>query len=214
MGYGIVNSVVTALQGAGIRADTAFPGGKMPAPEGIVAAVSLQMSDRAKELDCVRVSVFAPAALGGAACEEAADRVCGVLEEMGADCVQNACEFQSKPGLLRVEVLGSFRPEPPEYPFSVTVAGETLPNVVGVTAYRLKDAESGELLSAWVVKLEERITGVDDTTLSESPVEIRLARNGQTEVYASCTWSSWQREVDEDGLKQTRTAVAKSRSVV
>lgn len=219
MGYGVVNSVVTALQAAGIRADTAYPGRKMPAPEGIVAAVSLQMSDRAKELDCVRVSVFAPVALGGAACEEAADQVCGVLEGLGADCVQNACEFVSKPGLLRVEVLGSFQPEPPEeepvvYPFSVTVAGRALPNVVGVTTFRLKDAQTGELLSAWSVKLVEQITGTDDTALPESPVEIRVSRSGQTEVFSSCTWSSWQREVDEQGLRQTRSAVAKSRTVV
>lgn len=219
MGYGVVNSVVTALQAAGIRADTAYPGGKMPAPEGIVAAVSLQRSDRAKELDCVQVSVFAPVALGGAACEQAADQVCGVLEGLGADCVQNACEFRSKPGLLCVEVLGSFQPEPPEeepavYPFSATVAGKALPNLVSATAERIKDEESGELLSAWTVKLVEQITGTDDTTMSESPVEIRLTRNGQTEVYAGCIWSSWQREVNEKGLKQTRSAVAKSRSVV
>jgi hypothetical protein len=222
MGYAIVESVMTALHEAGIRADKAWPGQKMPVPEGIVAAVSLQLADRAKKLECVKVSVFAPSVMGGTACESAGKQVCDILQAMGASCIQNACAFQSSTGLFCVEVLGSFLTEQPSepdtepvvYTFSAMIAGKTVDNLVSATAYRMWDEETGTVLDTWTVQLVEQITGTEDAAQVEEPFEIRLTRNNQTDVYSGCNWSSWRRVLDSSGLKQTRSAVAQSRTTL
>lgn len=219
MGYAIVETVVTALCDAGIRADKAYPGQKMPVPEGIVAAVSLKLCDRAQKLECVQVSVLGPAGLGGSACEKAGAAVCDVLQGLGANCVQNACQYQSGMGLFCVEIQGSFLTEQPSepdaepvvYSFSATVAGKTVENLVSATAYRMWDEETGTILDAWTVQLVEQITGTEDTAAVEEPFEIRLTRNNQTDIFTGCTWSSWRRVLDSSGLKQTRSAVAQGR---
>lgn len=222
MGYAIVEAVVSALCNAGIRADRAYPGQSMPTPEGIVAAVSLKLCDRAQKLECVQVSVLGPAGLGGSECEKVGAAVCDVLQAMGANCVQNACRFQSSTGLFCVEVQGSFLTEQPTepdaepvvYSFSATVAGRKLENLVSATAYRMWDEESGAILGTWIVQMVEQITGTEDTSAEVEPFEIRLTRNNQTDVFTECTWSSWRRVLDSSGLKQTRSAVAQSRRIV
>ena len=222
MGYVIVESVINALKDAGIRADKAWPGQKMPTPEGIIAAVSLQLADRAEKLECVKVSVFAPAHMGGACCEDSGKQVCDILQAMGANCVQNACGFQSNTGLFCVEVLGSFLTEQPTQPdtepvvytFSAMVAEKTVDNLVSATAYRMWDEETGTVMDTWTVQLVEQITGVEDTDTVEEPFQIRLTRNNQTDVYEGCSWSSWRRVLDSSGLKQTRSAIAQSRTTL
>jgi len=222
MGYAIVEAVIIALREAGIRTDRAWPGQKMPEPEGVAAAVSLELADRAEKLECVKVSVFAPTVMGGNACEAAGKQVCDVLQAMGANCVQNACAFQSNTGLFCVEVLGSFLTEQPTepdtepvvYTFSAMVAGKTVDNLVSATAYRMWDEETGTVLDTWTVQLVEQITGTEDAAQVEEPFEIRLTRNDQTDVYSGCNWSSWRRVLDSSGLKQTRSAIAQSRTTL
>ena len=222
MGYAIVEAVVTALREAGLRADKAWPGQKMPAIESVAAAVNLQLADRAEKLERVKVSVLAPAGMGGVCCEAAGKQVCDVLQEMGANCVQNACEFQSNTGLFCVEVLGSFLTEQPTQPdtepvvytFSAMVAGKTVDDLVSATAYRMWNEETGTVLDTWTVQLVEQITGLEDAALTEEPFEIRLTRNDQTDIYSGCRWSSWRRVLDSSGLKQTRSAIAQSRTAL
>ncbi|MBQ2786095.1 MAG: hypothetical protein IJF02_06290 [Oscillospiraceae bacterium] len=222
MGYAIVDAAIGALREAGIRADKAWPGQKMPVPEGVLAAVSLQLADRTEKLEQVKISVFAPAVMGGNVCEAAGKQVCDVLQAMGANCVQNACGFQSNTGLFCVEVLGSFLTEQPTQPdtepvvytFSAMVAGKPVDNLVSATAYRMWDEETGMVLDTWTVQLVEQITGMEDAAQVEEPFEIRLTRNDQTDVYSGCNWSSWRRVLDSSGLKQTRSAIAQSRTTL
>ena len=222
MGYAIVDAVIEKLNEAGIRADVAWSGQKMPEITAVAAAVSLHLADRAEKLERVRVSVFAPSGLGGACCEDAGKRVCDVLQAMGANCLQNACEFQNSTGLFCVEVLGSFLTEQPTLPdtepvvytFSAMVAGKTVDNLVSATAYRMWDEETGTVLDTWTVQLVEQITGLENAEQVEEPFEIWLTRNDQTDVYSGCHWSSWRRVLDSGGLKQTRSAVAQSRTTV
>ena len=222
MGYAIIEAVIAALREAGIRADRAWSGQKMPAPEDVVAAVTLQLADRTEKLEQVKVSVFAPAFIGGNACEAAGKQVCDVLQAMGANCVQNACGFQSNTSLFCVEVLGSFLTEQPTQPdtepvvytFSAMVAGKSVENLVSATAYRMWDEETGTVLDTWTVQLVEQITGTEDAVQVEEPFEIRLTRNNQTDVYSGCHWSSWRRVLDSSGLKQTRSAIAQGRTTL
>lgn len=219
MGYAIVNAVIEKLREADIRADMAWPGQKMPDIKAVAAAVSLQLADRAEKLERVKVSVFTPAGMGGAVCEAAGKQVCDVLQAMGANCIQNACEFQSNTGLFRTEVLGSFLTEQPTQPdtepvvytFSAMIGEKTVDHLVSATAYRMWNEETGTVLDTWTVQLVEQITGLEDDHQVEEPFEIRLTRNDQTDVYSGCRWSSWRRVLDSSGLKQTRSAVAQSR---
>ena len=220
MGYAIVDGVIGALREAGSRVDKAWLGQKMPAPEGVVAAVSLQMADRAEKMEQVKVSVYAPPVMGGTVCESVGKQVCDILQAMGANCVQNACVFQRNTGLFCVEVLGSFLTEQPTQPdtepvvytFSAMVAGKTVDNLVSATAYRMWNEETGTVLDTWTVQLVEQITGVEGNIQVEEPFEIRLTRNNQTDVYSGCHWSSWRRVLDSSGLKQTRSAIAQGRT--
>lgn len=221
MGYAIVETVIAALCAAGIRAEQAWPGQKMPQLQSGVAAVSLEKADRGKKLECVQVDVFTPASLGGGACQQLGAEVCDVMQALGAECVQNACQFQSMSGLFWVKVQGNFLTEQPQQPdgepvvytFSATVAGETVENLMSATAYRMWDESTGTLLDSWTVRLVEQITGREEIRETEEPFEIRLTRSGQTEVYTGCVWSSWRRVLDGSGLKQTRAALAAGRTV-
>ena len=214
--------MITALCDAGIRADRAWPGQKMPAPEGVIAAVSLELADRAEKLERVKVSVFAPSVMGGTGCEATGKQVCDILQAMGANCVQKACVFHSNTGLFCVEVLGSFLTEQPAepdtepvvYTFSAMVAGKPVENLVSATAYRMWDEATRTVLETWTVQLVEQITGTEDTAEVEQPFEIRLTRNNQTDVFSGCTWSSWRRVLDSSGLKQTRSAIAQDRTTL
>ena len=63
----IVGNVIEALKAAQIRADEAYPGGRIPALSGPVAAVRLGKVDRAVRTTPVQVIVMSPAAQGGGA---------------------------------------------------------------------------------------------------------------------------------------------------
>ena len=70
----IVNQVIAALRDAGIRADEAYPGGRIPALTGPVAAVRLGKVDRSVRSTNVQIVIRSPAAAGGRLCEAAALR--------------------------------------------------------------------------------------------------------------------------------------------
>ena len=85
----IVGNVIEALKAAEIRADEAYPGGRIPALTGPVAAVRLGKVDRAVRTTTVQVIVMSPAAQGGAVCEATALRAIEALEAMSGK--ENIC---------------------------------------------------------------------------------------------------------------------------
>ena len=75
--------MIEALKAAEIRADEAYPGGRIPALTGPVAAVRLGKVDRAVRTTTVQVIVMSPAAQGGAVCEATALRA--IAAELSRD---------------------------------------------------------------------------------------------------------------------------------
>lgn len=114
-----------------------------------------------------------------------------MLEGLGAGCVQKACYLERNWGLYCVEVLAEFVTESGQEPdaapvvhsFSVTVAGKPVEHLTAVTAYRVWDTDMAVLTQEWTVRMEEQITGTEETTEVTEPFEVRLTRNGQTEFF-------------------------------
>ena len=90
----IVNQVIDALTGAGIRSDEAYPGRRIPALTGPVAAVRLGKIDRSVRTTTVEVVVMSPASGGGSLCENTALRAVETLQDMGSDGLRGLTKAQ------------------------------------------------------------------------------------------------------------------------
>ena len=86
----IVGNVITALADASIRADEAYPGRRIPALTGPVAAVRLGKIDRSVRTTAVEVVIMSPASGGGILCENTALRAVEVLAQAILDLAQGA----------------------------------------------------------------------------------------------------------------------------
>ena len=89
----IVTQVIEVLKNAGIRADEAYPGGRIPALTRAVAAVRLGRVDRSVRTTAVQVVVMSPASGGGSLCEDTALRALEALQGMGGTCIKEVCRF-------------------------------------------------------------------------------------------------------------------------
>ena len=102
----IVNQVIARLREANIRADEAYPGGRIPALTGAVAAVRLGKIDRSVRTTAVQVVVMSPASGGGGQCETAALQSVEVLQEMGGTCTKDVCKFDEMADVFYIEIEG------------------------------------------------------------------------------------------------------------
>ena len=217
----ILDSVVQALQDGGIPAQLAYPGRKLPALTECCAAVCFKQVDRNAEKAEVLVTVLAPAVLGGAACEKTALAAGKILQDMGAECVQEACVYDSRASLFSVEVSATFAgtalPDSWSEPlgFAVTLAGKVLGSVTAFTAWRSVDETATVFTNTtWYFRLEELfLPGIAEESSPEEPFTVVLKRPGQTETYTGCTWTSQKRETLVSGTKQIREGIVGSRSV-
>ena len=89
----ILNMVTEKLRDAGIRSDEAYPGSRIPALTGPVAAVKLGKVDRSVRTTTVLVTVMSPAKSGGSICETTALGAVEALQEMGGTCIKDICRF-------------------------------------------------------------------------------------------------------------------------
>ena len=112
MGLERINQVLEALRGAGFRARRGFVSEKMPCLTDIAAAVSLY-EDSSKGVTVV-TTIYAPAKLGGVACEDAGLTALAALRQLGADCTLQWCSFESATGVFSMELLAFFAAETAE----------------------------------------------------------------------------------------------------
>lgn len=102
---GEVSAVMDALNKGGIPAVRAYPGEPMQIPSQPQAAVSLAQVD-AEQVQ-VQVTVLAPAALGGPACEDAAVKAGTLLKRLGTVCMDGPCRYDDRCDLFFMEVFVS-----------------------------------------------------------------------------------------------------------
>lgn len=217
----IVETVMDALNDAGITAQRAYPGSAMSRISEVQAAVNLEKLEYTARSATVLVTVMAPADLGGSACEEQAIKVGGILEGLGGVCTQEECRFNGYADAYYIRVLGVFYGSDvmsgwtAASDFTVTLGTTKAANAVAFKAEQAVDEVTGTPLSTsvWTFRLEENFgRGEGPLPPPTEPFSVTVVRSGSTEIYNECTWISVQLENTDTGLRQVRTGVATSRS--
>lgn len=222
MGQAIVSNVIQALSNARIRADEAYPGRRIPALTGAVAAVRLGKVDRAVRTTTVEIVVMSPAADGGTLCESTALQAVEALQEMGATCVKDVCKFDEMADVFYIEIQAAFLGAPlggtwsagPGY--AVTIAAQPIAYAVGFSANRkVGDTVTAISNAKWQFTLEELLPpGTSEPGEATEPFVLTVSRSKGDETFSGCTWTSVHREDTLRGIRQVRSGVAKSRAVM
>ena len=223
MAAGLVIKVLNALDEVEILADTAYPGGKMPNITEPRTAVCLQKVDHTQRTATVLVTVMVPVKLGGGACEDMAIRVGSVMEKLGGLCVQEECRFNGYADAFYIRVLGTFRGAAAldgwssSSDFEVQIGGEPLKNAISFKAEQAVDQVTGTPLSTsvWTFRIVEEFgRGEAPVPALAEPFNVYVVRGNSVERYDSCSWIACQLENTSIGMRQIRTGIAKSRSIV
>ncbi len=218
----IVAQVIEALKSAQIRADEAYPGGRIPALSGPVAAVRLGKVDRAIRTTVVQVVIMSPAAGGGAACEKVALKALDILEEMGGSCVKDVCRFDEMADVFYIDMDCEFFGTALEEDWSsgpgyaVTIGEQPLEYVTSFSSGRKVGEEGASISDAqWQFTLKELLPpGTSEPPDPEEPFAVTVTRKNVDELFAGCTWDSVSREETIRGIVQVRSGTAESRSTM
>lgn len=232
MGYSILELVLRRLREEGFAADVAFPGQMFPQITDTVAAVHIEKVDRANLTVTIEVSIIAPAAQGGTACEVEALRATEILRWSGAVCVQNGCIYDGVAQVYVVTVLATFTgvteaDDCTIWPgfycyinnkvqrFAVGFSMEEQVDVQLEYAYgQGKPTGSSVGKHSWRVQVEELIPcGSPETQDVDGEFTLQIVTDQTTETYSGCRWSSVKRELSKQGLKRIRSGIAMEREV-
>ena len=218
----IVNQVIEALAAADIRADEAYPGRRIPALSGPVAAVRLGKIDRSVRTTTVEAVLMSPASGGGSLCENTALRAVEVLQDMGGTCVKNVCKFDEMADVFYIEVEAEFFGTALEDDwsagpgYSITIGAQPMPHVVSFSAQRATDNDVTVLGNAkWNLTMEELlIPGYSEPPDPADGFALKVSRSGGDETFTGCRWTSQQRQDTIRGVTQTRKGTADKRTVM
>ena len=221
MGQTIVAKVIELLQAGEIRADEAYPGGRVPALTGPVAAVRLGKVDRAVRTTAVQVIIMSPSEQGGSVCDATALRAIQILEDNGAVCQKGLCQFDNAADVFYSEVTAEFlgvaleNSWSPGPGFAVTIGAQPLPWATGFFIQRQTDDEVTAIKDAkWIFTVEELLgPGSIDPPEPAEPFALYVTRPLGDEVFSGCAFTSVRREDTLRGIRQIRTGVAKSRVI-
>ena len=215
----IVSNVIDALQAANVRSDEAYPGGRIPALTGPVAAVRLGKVDRSVRTTSVQVIVMSPAAQGGGVCEATALRAIEALEDMDGVCVKGLCQFDDMADVFHIEITVEFfgvakeSGWDPGPGYAVKIGDQSMDWVTGFSAHRKTDDEVTAIADAqWEFTMEELLgPGSLDPPDPTEPFNIVVTRKNSREIFTGCTWTSVKRTDTLRGISQVRSGVAKQR---
>lgn len=218
----IVGNVIDALKASSIRADEAYPGRRIPALTGPVAAVRLGKMDRSVRTTAVEVVIMSPASGGGSLCENTALRAIEALQDMGGTCTKDVCKFDEMADVFFIDIEAEFFGTAMENKwsagpgYSITIGAQPMPEVVSFSAQRATDDEVTELASAkWTFVLEELlIPGTSEPPDPTEPFVLKVSRSGGDETFAGCRFTSQQRQDTIRGVTQTRKGTAEKRTVM
>ena len=204
-----------------MRSDEAYPGGRIPALTGPVAAVRLGKVDRTVRTTAVQVIVMSPSEQGGSICEATALRAIQALEDQGAACRKEVCQFDHMADVFYIEITaeffgvaleGDWSPGPG---YAVTIGIQPMEWATGFSIRRQTDKEVTAITDAkWEFTLEELLgPGSVDPPEPTEPFVLTVTRPLGEEILTGCTWTSVSREDTIRGISQVRTGVAKNRTI-
>ena len=206
-----IEQVIQSLNRAGLRAERAFPGKRLPELMLPQVAVGVHRWEPETGSLTLRASVMSPAALGGGRCEDTAGLVCQVLSQMGGVCVQEGCENVSRTELLCVRVTAQFQQEEEQVRFAVSVGNAPMTGVTAFAAWRNKQEMESVLQDAsWQFRLEA--LGAPEMTFSAEPCMISVERDGIREQYSGCELTGQRVEVDPEGMRYIWEGTAQQRT--
>lgn len=218
----IVTQVIEALKNAGIRADEAYPGGRIPALTGAVAAVRLGRIDRSVRTTAVQVVIMSPASGGGGLCEETAILALQTLQAMDGTCIKEVCRFDEMADVFYIEIEAEFFGTAIENGwsagpgYSVRIGAQTMDRTVSFAAERSRDEEMASISEAkWHFTLEELLPpGTSEPSDPAEPFTVTVSRSGGEESFTGCKWTSVKREETIRGVTQIRRGIAEARNVM
>ena len=217
----IVGQVIEELRANNIRADEAYPGGRIPALTGAVAAVRLGKVDRSVRSTTVQVVIMSPAKSGGSLCETTALKAVQVLQGMGGTCVKDVCKFDEMADVFYIEIASEFfgtalAAKWSAGPgFSVTIGAQAMPHAVSFsTGRRTDDTVTAIKDAVWQFTLEELLPpGTSEPPDPTEPFTLTVTRELTDEVLSGCTLLSVQRKDTLRGISQIRVGQATKRTV-
>ena len=218
----ILEKVIDGLQQADIRADEAYPGSRIPALTGPVAAVRLGKLDRSVRTTAVQVTVMSPAGSGGSLCENTALRAVQSLQDMGGTCVKNVCKFDEMADVFYIDIEATFFGTALEGNwsagpgYSVSVGAQKLEHAVSFSVQQAVSEEVANLSGApWTFTLEELlIPGTSEPPDPAEPFVLSVSRSNGDEQFTGCRFTSRQRQDTIRGVTQIRKGTAESRNVM
>lgn len=218
----IVSQVIEKLRSSDIRADEAYPGGRIPALTGAVAAVRLGKIDRSVRTTTVQVVIMSPALQGGSLCESTALKAVEVLQKMDGTCKKDVCKFDEMADIFYIEIEAEFFGTALEKKwsagpgFSVTIGAQAMNHVVSFGLERKTDEEVTSIANAkWQFTLEELLPpGTSEPPDPTEPFALTVTRSNCDEMLTGCTWTSVEREDTLRGISQRRIGMAEKRSVM
>lgn len=218
----IVSEVIGKLASGGIRAAEAYPGKRIPALTGAVAAVRLGKVDRAIRMTHLEVVVMSPASLGGSACETTALKAVGILQNMGGTCVKAVCKFDEMADVFYINIDVEFFGTALENSwsagpgFSIRIGAQAMNYVTSFQIQRETDKDITAITNAkWRFTLEELLPpGTSEPSDPAEPFTMSVSRNGGDETFSGCTWTSVKREDTIKGVSQVRVGIADKRTVL
>ena len=218
----IVSEVIGKLTAGGIRAAEAYPGKRIPALTGAVAAVRLGKVDRSVRMTHLEVVVMSPASQGGSACETTALKAVGILQDMGGTCVKAVCKFDEMADVfyinIDVEFFGTALADKWSAGpgFSIKIGAQAMNYVTSFQIHRETDKDVTAIADAkWCFTLEELLPpGTSEPPDPAEPFTIFVSRNGGDETFTGCTWTSVKREDTIKGVSQVRVGIADKRTVL
>lgn len=211
--------IIALLRGYGIRADEAYPGGRIPVLTGPVAAIRLGKVDRSVRSTAVQITIMSPADQGGTVCETTALQTIQVMEDLRATCQKEVCQFDHAADVFFIEITAVFSGVAladtwsPGPGFSVYIGLQPIEWVTGFSARRQSEDGAAIASAPWTFTLEE-LLGPDSTDLPDptEPFAITVARTKGDEIFTGCTLTSVEREDTLRGIRQVRKGVATGRS--
>ena len=218
----IVSQIIEKLRAVNIRADEAYPGRRIPALTGAVAAVRLGKVDRSMRSTSVQVVVMSPAKDGGSLCETTALQVVEALQNMGGTCIKDVCKFDEMADVFYIEIQSEFfgtalATKWSAGPgFSVTIGAQAIPHAVSFSVQRKTDDEVTTIKDAkWQFTLEELLPpGTSEPMDPTEPFTLTVVRELTDEVLEGCVLTSVTRKDTLRGVSQVRVGQANKRSVL
>ena len=200
--------VIAALHTAGIPAEAAYPGSKMP--DLTAAAARVTEESETDGAVAVAVTLLCPFTMGSTALQSAVENAASALKALGTVRLE-AMGFEAKWDCY-YRVLRLLIPAVPA--FQIKQGTAVIQNALRFTAVQQVDEKNPVALAdaPWVITLEEEFSPEGkETVLPGDSFNLTVTRKTGVDIFQTCAWTSVRRVYGRNKMTQVRTGTAKKR---